>query len=146
MSHEITSWEIGSTVLPDAQTRGPSRRVVGRVRLALPLGDRPLRRIPRIRAQARGVVDGQAGVIADLGTGTPLGQLLVEALRPHPGEIHLCARRGARTERDQRDDDGNGCDGWRHFHLASGSGRNWNFTTELSVPLPPSVCHTEFGP
>ena len=31
-------------------------------------------------------------------------------------------------------------------YFASGSGRNWNFTTELRVPEPPSMCQTAFGP
>ena len=65
------------------------------MRLTLPLGHRPLRRVPGIGAQTRGIVDGQPEVVADLGAGAALGQVFVKSLAPRAGEIDLRQRGGA---------------------------------------------------
>ena len=85
----------------DAQGRRTARPVIGRVRLALPLRHRPFRRIPRVGAQACGVVDRQARVIADLGASSSFGQILVESLAPMAREIALPVRASDCAEAEQ---------------------------------------------
>ena len=91
---------------------------------------------------------GKPEVVADLGTGAALGQILVKALAPRAGEIASAptarwspTRARATTSRSVDDRDVA-----TSVYFASGSGRNWNLTTELRVPWPPSMCQTAFGP
>ena len=48
------------------------------MRLALVLGQRQQRRVPRVGAQPLGVGDGQAGVVADLGAGDTFDLVFVK--------------------------------------------------------------------
>ena len=121
----------------DAQVRRTARRVIRRVRLALAFGHGPFGRIPGIRAQPRRVVDRQTRVVADVGPGTALRQVLVESLAPHAGEIALRVRRRAycrkRTKSGRLDCESQPPGRIVHritstgalprAHLASGSGR-----------------------
>ncbi len=65
------------------------------MRLALMLGQRQQRGIPRIRPQPRSIVDRKAEIIADLRTGNPLRLILMEARRPFARRIELCPCRQA---------------------------------------------------
>lgn len=84
---------------PDAQAAGSARGVVGRVRLALVLLLVPLFGGPAVGAEARGVVDGQAGVIADEGVGGVVG---AGGLRVGAGEIDLGAGRLGQERRREK--------------------------------------------
>jgi len=59
------------------------------VNAALLLGQRHAGRAPAIGAQAGSVVDGQAQIIAQLGTLPPFGLVLVTQRGPVPGQISL---------------------------------------------------------
>ena len=78
--------------LRDAQLRGPTPDVVGRVRAALPFRQRLDRGVPRFGAQPRGVADRNAQIVAKFGTGHALGLVFPETRRPLTGEVHLRGR------------------------------------------------------
>ena len=89
--------------LPDPQVRRTTRRVVGRVRLALMLGQRQQRCVPTVATQPGGVVDREAEVIADLRSWDALGLVLVKAGRPFSREVRPGgARHFARTQERSR--------------------------------------------
>src|SRR5207244_2017277 len=73
--------------------RRPAPDVVGRMRTALPFGQRLDRRFPCRRAHAGRVVDRNAEIVAELGDGHALGLVLVEARRPFAGEVDAVRRR-----------------------------------------------------
>ena len=75
--------------LPDAQVRRTAPGVIGRMRAALILGQREQGRIPAIAPQARGVVDGQPEIIADIGPRDALQKIFVKLGRPLARRIHL---------------------------------------------------------
>ena len=72
---------------PDAQVRGAAGRVVGRMRLALMLGQREDRRVPAVGVQACRLVDRNPQVVADVRTGNALRLILVKPRRPLTREI-----------------------------------------------------------
>jgi len=59
------------------------------MRAALVLGQREQGRIPAIAPQARGVIDGQAKVIADIRPRDALQKILVELRSPNARGVHL---------------------------------------------------------
>ena len=88
--------------LLDAHVRQAAHRVVAAVRPALILGDDgDSIAVVRVAAQAAGVVQRDARVVAELGARQPLGLILVEQRRPVAGEIDLCVGAAARERRRQ---------------------------------------------
>src|SRR5438105_12872038 len=81
------------------------------MRLALMLGQREDRCVPAVGVQARGGVDRQAEIIANLGSRDAFRLIFVEARRPLAGEIvagrvrDLLRTRRKDRERDARGDD-----------------------------------------
>ena len=86
----------------DAQVGESTHRVVGAVRPALVLAHHrnPIG-VVAVGPQPRGVVDRNAGVVAKLGTGNAVGQILVVKGRPVAGEIDLRPRRDGDADRHQ---------------------------------------------
>ena len=80
-------------LLPDAQGRRAAPDVVGRMRTALPLGQRLDGRFPRRRTQPRGVADRNTKVIPELRPRHALGFVFVEPRRPFTGEVDAVRRR-----------------------------------------------------
>ena len=98
----------------DAQVADAAEPVGGRMRLALVLGQRQQRRVPAVGAQPRGVVDRQAGVVADLGARHALDLVFVKDRRPHATQIDL--RRGRSRGARGADHDDQTCYQVRAFH------------------------------
>jgi hypothetical protein len=68
----------------DAEIADAAEAVDRRVRFALVLRQRQQRGVPAVGAQARRVVDRQAGIVAHVRAGDALDLVLVEDRRPHP--------------------------------------------------------------
>src|SRR3954453_1550117 len=79
----------GVDVLPDAQIGGTAPGVIGRMGAALILRQLQQRSVPSVGSQSRGGVDGNAKIIADLGTGYALQLIFVESRSPFSGRIAL---------------------------------------------------------
>ena len=79
----------------DAKVADAAEAVGRRMRLALMLREREQRGVPAVGPHPHRVVDGKAGVVADVGTGNPFDLVFVEDRRPHPCQIHL-RERGSR--------------------------------------------------
>src|SRR5579862_4531763 len=76
--------------LPNSKQRGTTPCIVGRMRPALILGQLQKSGVPSVAPQTSIVIDWKAEIVANLGTGNPLGFILVETVVPKAGGILLC--------------------------------------------------------
>src|SRR5690606_532132 len=79
---------VGVALFPDADV-GEAVGVVGGVHAALVFGQGDQRGAPALRAQAVGVVDGQAAVVAQLRAREAVRPVLGVSARPHARQILL---------------------------------------------------------
>src|SRR4051812_19414209 len=84
----------------DRKRRRSPPDVVGRVRTALPFWQGLDGRFPRVGTHARGVIHRKTEVIAQRGSGHPLGLIFVEARRPLARKIDLRERGSGREYTD----------------------------------------------
>ena len=77
---------------------GTAHEVDRRVRLRHALGQGQDRGVPVRRLLPRGVVDRQPGVVAQLGAGSAMRLIFVDARRPLAGDVDLLSERGARDQ------------------------------------------------